>query len=123
MAKEQFGLLSRLHAALDGRIIDGWKIFVPKPLYICASPLALVMTVVPGRTLILCLGNGDHATSQMLESAPPAIGSAMARRWPSGQLHRDLNFNNILCDIHNKGLAFVNLALPPNSFPLRAALP
>jgi len=123
MAKEQFGLLSRLHAALDGRIIDGWKIFVPKPLYICASPLALVMTVVPGRTLSLCLGNGDHATSEMLESAPRAIGSAMGRCWSVGQLHGDFNFDNILCDIVNRGLSFVDLELPTNSFLLRDDVP
>jgi hypothetical protein len=114
MVREQFDQLCRLHAALDGRFIDGWKMFVPKPLYICASPLALVMTVVPGRALSLCLKDGDHATSEMLESAPRAIGSAMERCWSAGQLHGDLNLDNILCDIANRGLSFVDLDLPTN---------
>jgi hypothetical protein len=123
MVGEQFNLLFRLHAALDGRIIDGWKIFVPKPLYICASPLALVMTVVPGRRLSLCLANGDLATSAMLESAPRAIGAAMERCWSVGQLHGDLNFDNILCDIANRSLSFVDLDLPTNSLLLGDDVP
>lgn len=110
MVGEQFDMLSRLNAALDGRIIDGWKIFVPKPLYICASPLALVMTVVPGRTLSLCLGNGDHATSEMLESAPRAIGSAMEGYWSTNSSRRygELCFDNILYDAAVKSLSFID---------------
>lgn len=110
MVGEQFYVLSRLHAALDGRIIDSWKIFVPKPLYICASPLALVMTVVPGRTLSLCLGNGDHATSEMLESAPRAIGSAMEGYWSTNSSRRygELCFDNILYDAAVKSLSFID---------------
>jgi O-antigen/teichoic acid export membrane protein len=110
MVGEQFDSLSRLHAALDGRIFDGWKIFVPKPLYICASPLALVMTVVPGRTLSLCLGNGDHATSEMLESAPRAIGSAMKGYWSpnSSRRYGELCFDNILYDAAVKSLSFID---------------
>jgi len=110
MATEQFDMLSRLHAALDGRIVDGWKIFVPKPLYVCASPLALVMTVVPGRTLSLCLGNGDNATSEMLESAPRAIGFAMEGYWSTNSSRRygELCFNNILYDAAVKSLSFID---------------
>ena len=56
LVRRQFEALSRLHAAVDGRIINGWKISSPAPLYVCASPLALVMTMVPGRTLSLMPG-------------------------------------------------------------------
>jgi O-antigen/teichoic acid export membrane protein len=110
VAGEQFYVLSLLHAALDGRIVDGWKIFVPKPLYICASPLALVMTAVPGRALSLCLGNGDRATSEMLESAPRAVGSAMEVYWSANPSRRygELCFDNILYDAAVKSLSFID---------------
>jgi len=43
-ARAEFESLSRLHAALSGRTIHGWNIHTPAPLYVCESPLALVMT-------------------------------------------------------------------------------
>jgi hypothetical protein len=36
-----------LHAALDGREIDGWRISFPRPLYVCKSPAAIVMSSAP----------------------------------------------------------------------------
>jgi hypothetical protein len=47
----------------------------------------------------------------------------MERCWSVGQLHGDFNFDNILCDIANRGLSFIDLGLPTNSFFLGDDVP
>jgi hypothetical protein len=113
--RRQFEALSRLRVALHGHTINGWKIFTPAPLYVCVSPLALVMTMVPGRSLTSLLDDADNMTPDVLDSAPRAVVAAMERCWSVGQLHGDLNFDNILCDVANRGLSFVDLGVPTNS--------
>jgi hypothetical protein len=108
--RTQLEALLRLHSAVNGRTINGWKIFSPAPLYICESPLALVMTMVPGRKLNLCLEAGDNVTSEVLQSASHAVIAAMHRYWSiDSHVHGDLSFNNILCDIVARELSFVDL--------------
>ena len=116
LVRAEFDSLSRLHAALAGRTINGWKISVPAPLCICESPLALVMTMVPGRDLTLCLEIGDNVTPEVLESAPRVVVAAMERYWSTGQLYGELSFNNILCDIVARNLSFVDPGIPTSSF-------
>jgi hypothetical protein len=78
----------------------------PAPLYVCDSPLALVMTMVPGKKLNLCQETGDNMTPEVLESASRAVSAAMERYWSiESQLHCDLSFNNILCDIVARDLS------------------
>jgi tRNA A-37 threonylcarbamoyl transferase component Bud32 len=113
--RRQFEALSRLRVALHGQTINGWKISTPAPLFVCVSPLALVMTMVPGRPLTSLLDDADNVTPEVLDSVPRAVVAAMERCWSAGQLHGDLNFDNILCDIANRGLSFVDLGLPTNS--------
>jgi O-antigen/teichoic acid export membrane protein len=117
LVRTQFEALTRLHASVNGRIINGWKISTPAALYFCESPLALVMTMVPGRKLNLLLDTGDHVTPEVLESASQAVAAAMERFWSiDSQLHGDLNFDNILCDIVGRDLSFVDLGAPENCF-------
>jgi O-antigen/teichoic acid export membrane protein len=113
--RRQFEALSRLRVVLHGHTINGWKISTPAPLFVCVSPLALVMTMVPGRPLTSLLDDADNVTPEVLDSVPRAVVAAMERCWSVGQLHGDLNFDNILCDIANRGLSFVDLGLPTNS--------
>jgi hypothetical protein len=113
--RRQFEALLRLRVALHGHTINGWKISTPAPLFVCVSPLALVMTMVPGRPLTSLLDDADNVTPEVLDSVPRAVVAAMERCWSAGQLHGDLNFDNILCDIANRGLSFVDLGLPTNS--------
>lgn len=115
LAHREFDSLSRLHAALAGRTINGWKISVPAPLGICESPLALVMVMVPGRKLTSCLEIGK-VTAEAMESAPRAIVGAMERYWSSGQPYGELSFKNILCDIVARELSFVDPGMPTSSF-------
>ena len=121
--RRQFEALSRLRVVLHGHTINGWKISTPAPLYVCVSPLALVMTMVPGRSLTSLLDDADDMTPVVLDSAPRAVVAAMERCWSVGQLHGDLNFDNILCDIANRGLSFVDMGLPTNSLLLDDDVP
>jgi O-antigen/teichoic acid export membrane protein len=123
LVRTQLETLSRLHAVVDGRTINGWKISTPAPLYVCVSPLALVMTMVPGKPLTSLLDNADNMTPEVFDYAPRAVVAAMERCWSVGQLHGDLNFDNILCDIANRGLSFVDLGPPTNSFLLGDDVP
>ena len=113
LVRAQFDSLSRLHAALNGRSINGWKTYTPAPLYVSESPLALVMTVTPGAsTLSSCLESGDNMTSDVSESIPLAVVAAMQTCWSMGQLHGDLHLDNILCDVVNRDLSFIDLGVP-----------
>ena len=114
--REQFDSLSRLHAAMDGSTINGWKISAPAPLYLCESPLALVMPMVSGQKLTLLLETNDNVAPELLETAARAVGITMARCWSIGLLHGDLCVDNILCDIVTRDLSFVDLGVPDNSF-------
>jgi hypothetical protein len=106
--REQCESLSRLNRAVDGRTIDGWKISAPAPLYLCRSPLALVMTAVPGSKLEWCLEAGDNITPDVLESAPRAIAAAMKGYWSLGRPYGELNLRNMLCDIATKEISLID---------------
>jgi len=113
--EREFEAQARLHSAVDGRNINGWRICAPAPLYVSESPLALVMTRVAGQNLELSLTTGDHST---LESAAHAVVAAMKHYWSTGQLHGDLSFRNILCDTRARTLAIVDVdALVNSSVP------
>jgi O-antigen/teichoic acid export membrane protein len=104
----QFAALSHLHTFLDGREVRGWNISTPKPIHVCASPLAIVMTSVPGRMLGLVLQNGHSITPEFLATAPKAIAGAMESYWSQRRCYGDLSLDNILCDVSCQKLAFVD---------------
>ena len=106
--REQFECLSRLNEAVDGRIIYGWRIFAPAPLYLSGLPLALVMTAVPGKTLECCLQTGEDVSPDVLESAPRAIAAAMKGYWSSGRPYGELNLRNMLCDMAKREISFID---------------
>jgi tRNA A-37 threonylcarbamoyl transferase component Bud32 len=106
VVKREFEAQSRLHSAVDGRSINGWKICAPAPLYVSELPLALVMTRVTGRNLELSLTTDDNST---LESAARTVVAAMKNYWSAGQLHGDLSLRNILWDTRARTLSFVDV--------------
>jgi O-antigen/teichoic acid export membrane protein len=109
MVNEQFTSLSRLHAALDGSIANGWTVSTPRPLYICDSPLALVMTAVPGNwDLKSGTGLDENLTPELLDSLGRALVTAMGKCWSRGKLHGDLGLQNILYDIQRMQLSFID---------------
>ena len=106
---EQFDSLARLHAALDGRIVNGWTISTPKPLHICSSPLALVMTAVSGRKDLKSSAATDgDLTPDVLDALGRTFVAAMQDTWARGQLHGDLALQNILYDVQAKTLSFID---------------
>jgi len=109
MVNEQFASLSRLYATLDGRIANGWRISTPRPLYICNSPLALVMTAVPGKkNLKSCAATDNDLTPELLDDLGRAVVAAMQENWSRGELHGDLGLQNVLYDIPTMQLSFID---------------
>jgi tRNA A-37 threonylcarbamoyl transferase component Bud32 len=110
LVRGAFESLSWLYAALDGSTINGWKISVPAPLYICESPLALVTSMVTGKPLRSWLDHGNMPP-EVFQSLPHAIIAAMNRFWSNGLLHGDLTLDNILCDVGGRNLSFVDAGM------------
>ena len=108
IVQAQINSLCKLRSALDGREFNGWKISVPQPLYTCKSPLALMMTMVPGRQIDSYTSKDDVMTSTILVGAARAFAMAMEQYWSSGRRHGDLNFRNVLFDIETKGISVID---------------
>jgi tRNA A-37 threonylcarbamoyl transferase component Bud32 len=109
VVRGQYESLSRFHAKLNGAAVNGWTVHAPSPLYLCERPLALVMTMVPGRSLASCLESAGLVTAEALDSIAGAVVAAMERYWSiDSQIHGDLNFDNILCDAGARNLSFVD---------------
>jgi O-antigen/teichoic acid export membrane protein len=108
-ARRQFDAQARLHSAVDGKAVDGWKICAPLPLYTSASPPALVMTMAAGTDLNTSLADGSDPPVEMLGSAARAIVAAMRPYWAAGRLHGDLSLNNILWDPADRVLSLIDV--------------
>jgi O-antigen/teichoic acid export membrane protein len=104
----EFEALSSLHAVLDGCEINGWKISTPRPLRIHRSPLALLMTEVPGLHIDAYASKNDILTSRNLQDAARAFATTMPKYWTSGRCHGDLGVHNVLFDIEAKKISFVD---------------
>src|SRR6185437_9712210 len=68
LARQQFECLSRSHALLGGRTFNGWRTSAPVPLYMCRSPLALVMSMVSGRKVSWHLRSGGELTRKIIDT-------------------------------------------------------
>lgn len=112
IVQSQFELLDRLNSLLDGSMIKGWRINSPTPLYVCASPPALLMTCVPGTKLLQCLTDGENLTPGVIRSIAETVISSVRRLWSFGEAYGELNFDNVLCDLSSKDLSFVDLGMP-----------
>jgi len=109
----QFQALSRLRGRLHGFSTHGWTIMIPEPLHVSENPLGLVMTLAPGVPLSASLQN-DRWDNALLISAARAIVIAMQKVWQSGELHGDLIFQNILCDVERRSISFVDAGVMPD---------
>src|SRR5260370_2189380 len=108
MVGGEFDSLRPRHARVHGQTCGGWKISTPKPLHVCESPLALIMTTVPGKDLKSCAATDDDLTPHVLESIGRAFVAAMQKIWSRGQLHGDLGLQNILYDIEARNLSLID---------------
>jgi O-antigen/teichoic acid export membrane protein len=105
-AQAGFNSLSRLHAALDGRKINEWAISVPRPLHICQSPLALLMTHVAGKH-IEALASTSQSTKIIVEAAQ-TCAMAIQSYWSAGERHGDFGLPNILFDPERHLMSFID---------------
>ncbi|MCA1685042.1 MAG: hypothetical protein LC745_03480 [Planctomycetia bacterium] len=117
VAREEFESLSRLNARLDGRVIDGWKVHTPVPLFRGDRPPGLVMTRVPGRSLNSYLRGTVGADDEVLGSLAGAVIGALGCYWRGDQrIYGDIDFNNILCDPASRTLSFVDPGMPDREY-------
>lgn len=112
MVHAQFNSLSSLYASLDDSHINGWKISVPQPLGVCTSPLALVMTAVPGKHIDFYTPKSDPSNSKTLIDAARTCAMAMQQCWARGQRHGDLALQNVLFNLESKEISFVDAGTP-----------
>jgi O-antigen/teichoic acid export membrane protein len=112
LARQQFECLSRSHSLLGGRTFSGWRTSAPIPLYMCGSPLALVMSMVPGRKVSWHLRTGGELTREIMDTVPEAVVAAMTHCWAAGQSHGDLTVDNIVLDPVAREMSFIDLDLP-----------
>jgi O-antigen/teichoic acid export membrane protein/thymidylate kinase/tRNA A-37 threonylcarbamoyl transferase component Bud32 len=107
--RDQFHALAPLHTSLDGSMLDGWKVCLPQPLYLCEPQMALVMTLVPGKSLKSYLKAPGQLPPETLESIGRVVATAMERCWAiNGQMHGDLTLDNILCDMAGRRISLVD---------------
>jgi hypothetical protein len=100
--------LSNLHAVLDGKKINGWTILVPRPLFVCESPLAFIMTAVPGHYIDAHASKSDVLRADVLHGTARAFTDAMEHCWSTGQRHGDLGLRNVLFDIEGKKISLID---------------
>lgn len=108
--RRQFDSLLLLHMALNGRCANGWKVCTPEPLYVCYAPPALIMSMVPGRRLSSWLED-DVVPDSIFRALPGALIIALRALWSDGELHGDLTFDNILCDVDGYRFSLVDPGL------------
>jgi O-antigen/teichoic acid export membrane protein len=107
-ARTQFGMLAAFREALDSHTANEWTTFVPAPLLFTASPLAVVMTVAGGKPLHGLLDADASPAPEVLGQLARAVVAALGRPWSRGIAHGNLNLDNILCDIKEKRISFVD---------------
>ena len=107
-ASEMMQAQTDLHTALDGREINGWTISVPRLLYVSKSPIALVMTAVPGQSVGSYTSTSGLPASNILLDAARTFAMTMEEYWSSGRRHGDLNFGNILFDMEAKRISLID---------------
>jgi hypothetical protein len=116
-AHAQQQLLSVLESRLNGLQIDGWSIHTPRPILTSQEPLLTVMTVVPGKRLHDILESCDVPTADLIKSTAGVVASTMWRLWDeTGEVHGDLHFENILCDVERRAISFVDPGPPRSSW-------
>jgi O-antigen/teichoic acid export membrane protein len=104
----QFKSMSELHAALHSQHFNGWTVLVPRPIHICKSPLAFIMTIVPGKDIDGYRSDDHGSKSELLNTAAQAFAGAMEQYWASGKRHGDLGLRNVLFDVDAKTISLID---------------
>ncbi len=105
------GGLKVLSELLPGNVCGGWSIRSPSLLYASDSPLALVMSSLPGVPLDSWLHSNVPTTAEA-ESIVEALLASLQALWTQGFMYGDLNLKNILYDESQRSLSFIDPGLP-----------
>lgn len=109
LAAEQLSSLARLNKWTDGRVVNGWTVSTPKPLFVHSEPLALLMTQISHkRELKASMGVDPHLTPAALAELGSAVVHALREAWSHGEIHGDLALQNILYNVSAKELSFID---------------
>ncbi len=116
-AAEEFTSLRQLHSLLDDVTIDGWRIGVPAPLFLCNHPLAVIMTRVPGQPLNSLLASANQNGTPDASTMSHVLATALGRFWSvGGRIYGDFTLSNILCDPGNHQISLVDPGMPEQSY-------
>ncbi|MCA9156785.1 MAG: protein kinase [Planctomycetales bacterium] len=103
--------LETLSELLPGNVGDGWSICSPALLCASDQPLALVMSSLSGVSLDVWLHS--HApTAAETVSIVEAVLASLQVLWAQGFMYGDLNLKNILYDVKQRKLGFIDPGLP-----------
>lgn len=94
-----------------------WKIGVPELLFSSQEPPALITNYIEGSTLDAIFINPDEKTKKNFSIIIELISIALRKYWSDhSKIFGDLNYSNIICDIANKTLTFIDPGMPDNSY-------
>ncbi len=108
----RFQALAACREALASHAGTDWTTMVPVPLLVCAVPLALVMTAVPGRPILQSSGRNAYPEPYESDRLAIAVVSALEELWSRGLQHGDLNFENMLADSSQKTISLIDPSEP-----------
>lgn len=107
--------LEVLSGLLDEREFGGWSMRSPTLYYASDTPLALVMSVLPGVPIHRWL-QSNYNTVAAREPAARAILTALQTLWSQNVLYGDLNLKNVLLDPSKRTIGFIDPGLPLKFF-------
>ena len=111
--QSEFVALSRLNAVVQGRQFAGWHIQSPVPILRTETPVAIVMTKVPGCNFHEYLQRAVKFNATELSSAAAAIAEAISAYWQDERnCYGDFHLANILCDPTSKTISFIDPGMP-----------
>jgi hypothetical protein len=112
VAREEFHRLERLHGALEGLRINGWAVKVPRPVAVCKTPCALLMTRVPGET-VETLMLERRISMEIACAIAEVTASYLSEYWcVMSEIYGDLHLENIVCAPEQGILGFIDPGAP-----------
>jgi len=114
--ENEYKLLKIANELFCSKHYKGWKFDSPKPYLKCEKYHSIIMYYVDGVTLSSLLCNRKLPTCLIKEIAH-AVANGMMLYWHNNkQLIGDVNLNNIICDIKNNKITFIDLGIPNKHF-------
>ena len=104
----QFHALGRLHNAIGQITRAGWTAEAPAPLYASSKPLAIVMTLAPGRNILMAASPLESLPAAQWPQIADVCWSGLSKLWSHDQIHGDLGLQNVLVDFTQSRLSLID---------------